>query len=188
MPLSFTVKGTMGVYTIRMDRDNVRQDGTSGSLAYTAGWIMVKANQRQGKKQSAPGSLVALAASSGVPMEPTVRAWAFDMNPIGALVEPGMKLRLVGSMRIQRVRCDVVQLRDQAVKIDIVLRHRDGLPLRIDSHSLNGHGGDVGVGSARVFHYLSIGTPIPKASFVLRPDAVATTKKLATRQQAPKSR
>ena len=130
---------------------------------------MVKTHKIAGKAKGPIISLVPLGVRGGLTLEPSVRAWAYGESPLSTLPKPGMKLRLMGAMNEQGTRCDILQLRNGSVRIDIVIRHRDGLPLRIDGHSMDGRGRDVGIRSTRVFRYLTLGSPIPKSAFVLKP-------------------
>jgi hypothetical protein len=166
LPIRFTVSGSLGKYNILMNSKSVRQDGNGYSLAYAKGYAMVKSTPATGRvKTGAPG-LITLAGKSGLSLDPTVRAWADNHNPLGQLADPSMKVRSLGRVTLNGISCDIIELKSQELKMSIALRHSDALPLRIDSE-IRDKKGKLVTSSARVFAYKSIRKPIAEKEFVL---------------------
>lgn len=163
-PLDYVVTGSRGTYRILLDKERMRQDGDKSSIAYVGKKILLKTSKGKRDSNSPRVALPKLASKVGIDLDPSVRVWAFDLNPMERLVGPGATARVNGALSVAGTRCDLVELSSPGLKINLVLRHSDGLPVRIFSE-VRDQKGVVLSTSDRKFSYVSIRKPLPASRF-----------------------
>ena len=166
-PLDFVVTGSRGTFRVLLDKERMRQDGDAGSLAFSGKKVQIKTAKGISVLEKRKVDLPKVASKAGLELDPGVRTWAFDLNPMEHLVNPGATARLNGNLVSDGTKCDLVELVSPGLKMNLILRHADGLPLKIWSEVRDPNGVLVS-SSERKFSYVSIRKPIPSKRFSLR--------------------
>lgn len=166
LPLDFVVSGSRGTFRVVLDKEKARQDSDLGSIAYTGTSIHFRTKKGRKVVKDPRSSLPKVASKVGIDLDPGLRTWAFSLNPMEHLVGPGGTLRLNGAMVVSGVKCDLLELDSPGLKMNLVLRHKDGLPVKIFSEVVDSKGFTLS-SSVRTFKYVSIRKEVPSKRFDL---------------------
>lgn len=165
-PLDFVVTGSKGTFRILMEKERIRQDSDKGALLYEKNKISIKTSKGKKHTDGRKALVPKTASKHGLELDPGVRAWSFDLNPMERLISPATVARVNGSLVTGGAKCDLLELSSPGLKMNLILRHSDGLPIRIFSE-VRDPGGHLISSSERKFSYVSIRKPIPESRFSL---------------------
>lgn len=103
-------------------------------------------------------------AKVGASIDPLLQAWALHWNPARALAGKGTNVRTAGSVVLQGLPCDVLELDRPGLRLSLLVRRKDHLFARVTSRSLDAKGNVLSI-LDREFTYQSVNKPIPASAF-----------------------
>lgn len=129
----------------------------------------------RGKK--APGVVLATLRKLGIDPSPTIWQYLSRRNPMLALLAPDVKARVAGTVTVDGAPCKVLEISRPGMRMNVVVRQKDGLWARYYWEMRDGSGNVVSQ-TDRAIRYLSVGSPLDADVFHITASKGAGTKRL----------
>lgn len=156
-----------GGATLWIDGSRVRYEVGGTGFAYDGRNLTVKSPSAAYRGRSSRGAVIDYTATLLGTVDPLVRSVLVRTPIYSELFTSHAKVRVVGTMSSGGQSCDVVAIDSPAYRASLFVRKRDGLPVSIETESLDGRGNAI-TRSNRMLEWSAVGTPLSKSLFALR--------------------
>lgn len=158
--------------TIWKSDGRARQETARARWAYDGGTLAIElgATRRFYRGKLSAGRVLPTLNRLKVELDGTLVQLLQRINPVLGVLTPEAQVRLAGSIVLDGVACDLLEVRGKLTKASLIVRRSDGLLARISLERQDTKG-QRAFRSERAFRYASVGKPLSSDLFRISPKA-----------------
>ena len=138
---AFTVSRPEGDTHVVFDGRKARQKSGESEWAYDGKKLWVRDQRGRLFSGSTPlAQMLGSLGASGQSAEPFLRLKLYGRNPMRELLGPGMKVRLVGTIELRGVTCDILEITGEGLRLSAWIRRDNRLIAQLGTENRDPNG------------------------------------------------